>query len=60
MKKAAKKQFFKYQSNTGLNPSNPEYLEKMRSGAFQRDPEGNKYQGSEEAAKAKNVWNNFK
>ena len=60
MKKAAKEQFFKYPKSQGLNPTNPEYTDKMRSGAFQRDPEGNNYHGSEEAAKAKNVWNNFK
>lgn len=63
MKKVAKKpkeQLFKYPNNKGLNPNNPEFKAKMQSGAFQRDPEGNHYEGSDQAAKAKNVWNNFK
>jgi len=61
MKKAAKEQFFKYPNvKHGLNPNNPEFRAKMKSGEFQRDPEGSNYQGSPEAAKAKNIWNNFK
>lgn len=39
-----------------LNPSSPEFKEKMKDGEFQHAPLENKYGGSKEASKAKNIF----
>lgn len=39
-----------------LNTSSPEFKSKMKDGEFQHSPKESKYGGSEEAAKAKNIY----